>query len=211
MVNALRVLAATFLLSMLAINAWAEDFVEGKDYALVKGEVDDPTKIEIREFFWYGCPHCYKLEESIEPWKDKLPADVNFVRTPATFTEHWLPHARAFFVAQNLGFANKMHTPLFNAIHKDHAPLMNDAALQDFVVTQGGDRQKVTEMWNSFLVNTAIHKADQMGRNYQLEGVPAIIVNGKYMTDGTRAGNFDRMLQVVDFLIAKERAEKGKK
>lgn len=211
MVNLLRVFAATFLFGLAAINAWAEDFVEGKDYALVKGEVDDPAKIEVREFFWYGCPHCYKLEESIEPWIAKLPADVSFVRSPGTMVEHWKPHARALFVSQNLGIGSKIHKPLFDAIHKEHRQLMTDAALQDFVVEQGGDRKQVTDMWNSFLVNTAIHKVDQAARNYQLEGVPAIIVNGKYMTDGSHAGDFDRMLKVMDFLIAKERAAMKKK
>jgi len=211
MVNLLRVFAATFLLGLAAINAWAEDFVEGKDYSLVKGQVDDPSKIEVREFFWYGCPHCYKLESVIEPWAAKLPSDVAFTRTPGTMVNHWLPQARAFFVAQNLGIGSKIHTPLFEAMHKDHKAMMSDAAMQDFVVAQGGDRKQVMDMWNSFLVNTSIHKADQMARNYQLEGVPAVVVNGKYLTDGTRAGNFDRMLQVVDFLIAKERAERKSK
>ncbi|HET8706659.1 MAG TPA: thiol:disulfide interchange protein DsbA/DsbL [Pseudomonadales bacterium] len=211
MVNLLRVLATAFLFGLATINAWAEDFVEGKDYVLVKGETDDPAKIEVREFFWYGCPHCYHLEADLEPWVAKLPADVAFVRTPGAMVEAWKPHARAFFVAQNLGIANKIHTPLFDAIHKEHRQLMTDAALQEFLVEQGADRQKTADMWNSFLVNTAIHKADQMARNYQLEGVPTLIINGKYMTDGSHAGNPERLFKVVDFLIAKERAELKKK
>ncbi len=162
-------------------------------------------KIEVVEIFWYGCPHCYALEPQVERWLGDLPADVEFRRMPGVLGKHWIPHAKAFFVAQKLGVLDKIHRPLFDAIHKEKRNIMDPAALRDFFAEHGVDKDTFEKLYNSEAVDQEMKAAFVAGKNYGIMGVPALIVNGKYRTSPSIAGSYDRVMKIVDQLIDKER------
>jgi protein dithiol oxidoreductase (disulfide-forming) len=205
------VLLTLFLLP-LSFSATAEVFKEGEDYEKldIPGSVVDPKKIEVREFFWYGCPHCFELEASLHDWVKTLPADVNFVRTPAVMNKSWELHGKAYFAAKAMGVEDTLHEVLFNAIHKDHRKLSEPAEIGDLVAEHGVDAKQFKAMMESFTVHTEIARADAAARAYRLSGVPTIIVNGKYVVDGLKAKGYPRLLQIVGYLIEVERKSPNK-
>jgi thiol:disulfide interchange protein DsbA len=174
---------------------------------------ENPAKIEVVELFWYGCPHCYQLEPRLVTWVKKLPGDVVFRRVPGIARPDWAAGGRAFYAMEALGVAEKLHAPLFDAIHKQHSVKPNDdAALIDWITKQSGlDRKKVEEAYNSFSVNTKVMRATQLFRASGATGVPALIIDGKYLTSSSLAGGNEEALKVADYLIEKARKEKGAK
>jgi len=174
---------------------------------------ENPAKIEVVELFWYGCPHCYQLEPRLVAWVKKLPGDVVFRRVPGIARPDWTAGGRAFYAMEALGVAEKLHAPLFDAIHKQHSVKPNDdAALIDWITKQSGlDRKKVEEAYNSFSVNTKVMRATQLFRASGATGVPALIIDGKYLTSSSLAGGNEEALKVADYLIEKARKEKGSK
>jgi protein dithiol oxidoreductase (disulfide-forming) len=174
---------------------------------------ENPAKIEVVELFWYGCPHCYQLEPRLDAWVKKLPKDVVFKRVPGIARPDWAAAGRAFYAMEALGIAEKLHAPLFDAIHKQHSVKPNDdAALIDWITKQSGlDRKKVEEAYNSFSVNTKVMRATQIFRASGATGVPALIIDGKYLTSSSLAGGNEEALKVADYLIEKARKEKGAK
>lgn len=198
-----------FALLLLPLAGQAQ-FLEGVEYARVAPQlVETGKKIEVREFFWYGCPHCFSLEPSIEKWLKTKPANVQFVRTPAVFSERWAVHARAYYAFETLGITAKMHKPLFHALHMDKRPLADAESIAAFVAEKGGDRKAFLDAYNSFGMQANVNRAVQAGAAYNLESVPALIVDGKYVTNANIAGGYDRALQVVDFLVKKAAAERS--
>jgi thiol:disulfide interchange protein DsbA len=171
---------------------------------------DNPSKIEVIELFWYGCPHCFALEPQLNAWVKKLPKDVEFKRVPAIARPDWAPGAKAYYTMETLGVTEKLHAALFDAIHKQRTVKPNDdAALIDWITKQGGlDRKKVEEAYNSFTVNTKMMRASQIFRASGATGVPSLIIEGKYLTSSTLAGGNDEMLKTADYLIDKTRKEK---
>ncbi|MCB5188996.1 thiol:disulfide interchange protein DsbA/DsbL [Methylobacillus caricis] len=173
-------------------------------------KTDTPAKIEVLEIFWYGCPHCYHLEPILEPWVKKLPADVYFKRVPGVPRPDWAPAAKAFYALEALGLTNKLHTQLFDAIHK--ARTLNptvDAPLIDWISQKGGlDRKKVEEAFNSFSTNNNVVKAMNTFRDSGATGVPALIIDGRYITSSSMAGGNQAVLKVADYLIENVRREK---
>jgi thiol:disulfide interchange protein DsbA len=171
---------------------------------------DNPSKIEVIELFWYGCPHCFALEPQLNAWVKKLPKDVEFKRVPAIARPDWAPGAKAYYTMETLGVTEKLHAALFDAIHKQRTVKPNDdAALIDWITKQGGlDRKKVEEAYNSFTVNTKMMRASQIFRASGATGVPSLIIEGKYLTSSTLAGGNDEMLKTADYLIDKARKEK---
>lgn len=191
----------------LANGAFAADFVEGKDYKKVANpENIAGDVIVVREFFWYGCPHCYALEPHMQAWAKTRDKDVAFFRTPAAMNPVWEVPARGFYAAQQMGLENKTHQALFDAIHKDGQKniIANQENLANWYASQGADKAKFNSFYNSFPVSTKIERAKQGAMRYQLTGVPAVVVHGKYVVSGADA----KVTQVVDFLIDKVRSEK---
>jgi thiol:disulfide interchange protein DsbA len=171
---------------------------------------DNPAKIEVTELFWYGCPHCFELEPHLAVWVKKLPQDVVFKRVPGIPRPDWAPGAKAYYAMEALGVLDKLHSPFFNAIHKQKAVKANDeAGIIDWITKQSGmDRKKVSDAYNSFSVNTKNMRAMQIFRASGATGVPALIVDGKYISSISMAGGTEELLKVADQLIAKARAEK---
>ncbi len=203
-----RVLALTGLACAIGfanMGVQAADYVAGKDYKVLS----NPEKISgdaiiVREFFWYGCPHCYSLNPHMEKWAKTKDKDVAFFKTPAALNPVWEASARGFYAAQLLGFENKTHDALFNAIHKDGKNLYDQASLSKWYASQGVDQKKFNSLYNSFAVGTKIGRSQAGAKRYQLTGVPAVVVQGKYVVTGEGA----TVAKVVDFLVDKARTEK---
>ncbi len=199
-----------FLVAMipgLLNTANAQNFQDGVAYQSIVPEqpTSSPDKIEVLELFWYGCPHCHRFEPYIERWLKTKPANVEFVRMPAVFNEGWEIHARAYYTAEVLGALDKIHDPLFRAIHSQKRKLNTEEALQAFFVEQGVSADNFSKTFRSFAVDAKVRRAKEMGQRYGVRGTPAIVVNGKYWTDGTLAqGGPAEMLKVTDFLVKKE-------
>ena len=165
-----------------------------------------PGKIEVVELFWYGCPHCYAFEPVINPWVEKLPKDVNFVRIPAMFGGPWDAHGQMFLTLEAMGVEHKVHAAVFNAIQKEGKKLVKKEDMADFLATQGVDIDKFLATFDSFAIQGKIKQARELAKKYEITGVPTMIVNGKYRFDIGSAGGAEQALQLADQLIAKERA-----
>ena len=174
---------------------------------------DNPAKIEVIELFWYGCPHCYQLDPTLTAWVKKQGKDVEFKRVPGIARPDWAPAAKAYYAMDALGATEKLHMALFEAVHKQRTVKpSDDAGMIDWIARQGGfDRKKVDEAYNSFSVNTKVMRASQIFRASGATGVPALIIEGRYLTSSTMAGGNDEALKVADYLIEKARQEKGAK
>lgn len=168
----------------------------------------NPAKIEIIEFFWYGCPHCYAFEPLLEKWKKNLPANVEFIRLPAAFNELWSKHAKAYYTAEALGIVEKIHADFFEAIQNGKEKLDTEASLAAFFEAHGVTESQFKEAYNSFAVDSKMRQAPLMASRYGITGVPAIIVNGKFKTNGTLAGSHEKMIEVIDKLIKEESTKK---
>ena len=184
---------------------------EGKDFRLLDKKVPSdapPGKIEVIEFFWYSCPHCNAFEPKLNAWLKKLPPDVSFRRVPVAFRDDFVPQQRLYYTLEGLGKVDELHDKVFDAIHKQHLPTDREDRILDFAERNGLDRAKFQAMYNSFGVATKARKAKQLQDDYQVDGVPALGVAGRYYTDGTMAGSMERALMVVDYLIAQARTRK---
>lgn len=168
--------------------------------------VAKPGKIEVVELFWYGCPHCYQFEPTINPWIKKLPDDVNFVRIPALFGGVWDIHGQTFITLESMKVEHQVHDAVFRAIHQEGRRLTSLDEIADFLATQGVDRESFVQTFNSFGVKSQMENAKKLAMAYKVSGVPVIIVNGKYRFDITSAGGPEQALQVADYLIDKERS-----
>jgi thiol:disulfide interchange protein DsbA len=164
----------------------------------------NPDKIEIIEFFWYGCPHCYDFEPILEKWVKALPKNVEFIRQPAVFSELWGKHAKAYFTAEALGVVDNIHNDFFDALQNKKQHLETEDDLAKFFVAHGINENEFRTTYNSFLVDTKMRQANTTASRYGITGVPAIIVNGKYKTNGPLAGSHEKMLDVINQLIQKE-------
>ncbi len=164
-------------------------------------------KIEVREFFWYGCPHCYRLEPYLEAWLEKRPADVAYVRTPGV-ARAWISHAKAYYTFEALGITEKVHRPFFDAIHKGGQKLADESSIKAFLANYGVDSEAFTKAFNSFGVRTQVENAKQLNFRYAVESVPSITVGGRYKTSASMAGSEGRLMQVIDHLIQKIRQQR---
>jgi thiol:disulfide interchange protein DsbA len=206
----MKSLIAAFLM-LISVSACAEPQV-GFEYMQTQQAIpgETPGKVEVTELFWYGCPHCYQLEPKLAVWVKNLPKDVVFKRVPGIARPDWAAGAKAFYAMEALGITEKLHGPFFEAIHKQKALKPHDeAAIVDWLTRQSGlDRKKVEDAFNSFSVNTKMMRARQVFQASGATGVPALIIDGKYLTSSTLAGGNEQALKVADYLIGKARAEK---
>lgn len=198
---------ASVCLMASSMMASAATYVAGKDYEVVKTpvKVDVPNKIEVREFFWYGCPHCYKLEPHMQAWLRQLPKDVNFVRTPAAMNPVWEQNARGYFVSEAMGIRKRAHIPLFHTIQSG-ANLYDQKSLAGFYARYGANINKFNQLYNSFAITAQVSRANSLAQQYGLTGVPAVVVNGKYVIKGED----QRVIDIMNYLIEQERAAKKK-
>jgi thiol:disulfide interchange protein DsbA len=184
---------------------------DGKDFRTLekKVAVEAPAgKIEVIEFFWYSCPHCNAFEPKLSAWLKRLPPDVSFRRVPVAFRDDFVPQQRLYYTLEAMGKLDELHAKVFEAIHVKREPTNKEDMILGFAERNGLDRAKFQELYNSFSVSTKARRAKQLQDAYQVDGVPAMGVAGRFYTDGDLSGNMDRALQVVDYLVAEVR--KGK-
>ena len=184
--------------------------VEGTHYVRLSQPVPagPAGKIEVIEFFWYGCPHCNAFEPTLDPWVKQLPADVAFHRVPVAFSaEPFVAHQRIFYALDSLGLVAAMHRKVFYAIHNDRLRLDKPADISAFMARNGVDAAKFIEAYDSFSVQGKAKQAAQQAAAYKIDGVPAIGIQGRYYTSGSLAGTNEKALAVADFLI--QRVRKG--
>ncbi|MFQ5659247.1 MAG: thiol:disulfide interchange protein DsbA/DsbL [Gammaproteobacteria bacterium] len=196
---------AVFMLVMFNGVVLADSFEQYyKDIRPVQ-PTQSGDKIEVLEVFWYGCPHCYHFEPYLQQWLKTKPEYVAFRRMPGIFSKNWIPHAKAYFTAMKLGVLEKIHDPLFDALHKQKRRLFSENTLKKFFMERGIDGDDFTRIYNSNDIETKVRQAFVMGQRYGVTGVPSIIVNGKYRTSASLTGSFENMLKVVDQLVDKEK------
>ncbi len=184
--------------------------IEGKDFHEINPAraTDAPGKIEVLEFFWYGCPHCHHLEPLIEPWSKKLPPDVVFRRVPAVFNQNWEAAARVHYALDAMGQLDRLHKPFFDAIHNDGLRYIDRGQLEAWLTKNGIAIDKYTAMSKSFAVESKVRRAIQLTNEYKIEGVPTVIVNGRFMVGAQT--NPSRQLQHVDTFIDAVRSQQKK-
>ena len=197
-------LLAIFLLSG---TAYAESFQPGTHYRPLVTPVATSTgddKIEVVEVFWYGCPHCYSLEPTVEKWLENKPDNVEFVLIPGVLGKRWELDARVYYAAEVLGVLDKIHKPYFDAIHLEKRRMRNKEQVADFFVDLGVDKEAFLKTFDSFAVETKLRRSQQLVKRYKIRGVPAVIVNGKYEVTGSSAGSAEKIFEIVDYLVAQE-------
>jgi thiol:disulfide interchange protein DsbA len=203
--------AAVFSLSALA--AGPEAF-EGHDYARVTNPQPVATgkKVEVLEFFWYRCPHCFQLEPGLSAWLKTLPKDTQVRRVPAVFRNDWMPGAKLYYTLEQMNLLGTLHNKAFDAYHVENINLNDPAVLGGWVAKQGLDRKKFEGIYNSFSTQSKATQGARLATTYAISGVPVFIIDGKYTTSMSMTGSEARLFEVLDQLIVKARAERsGKK
>jgi thiol:disulfide interchange protein DsbA len=197
-----------FVLALFSFGSLADTkFAPGQDWERVSPPVEVKTNaesVEIVELFWYGCPQCFAFEPELEKWVERQGSQIRFIRIPAVFNKNWAIHARTYYALEEMGLLADLHIPLFQAIHLQQRRLFTEKALADFVSEHGVQPSAFKEKYNSFSVDTKTRAAISMTRKYGITGVPAIIINGKYRSSPQKAGSYERLLKLADFLVAKE-------
>ncbi|MBZ2169234.1 MULTISPECIES: thiol:disulfide interchange protein DsbA/DsbL [Marinobacter] len=190
-------------------QAGAETWEEGTHYETLTTPVRTATEgdVEVAEIFWYGCPHCYSFKPLVEAWEQDLPEGVEFVLMPAALGRSWEPHARAFYALEAMGELDKVHDALFDRLAGERRPLNTPEEIADFVAGYGVDADTFLSTYKSFGVNARMQQAQAKIRGARITGVPAMLVNGKYKTSASMAGGHEQVLEVVDYLVAKEQGE----
>ena len=198
---------AAWALTVAAQSAAPE---EGKEYLRLKvpQPVESGKKIEVIEFFSYGCPHCGDLEPSLQGWLKTLPADVQFRRVPVMFQERWIPLAKIYYTLEALGEEARLTPAVFTAVHAKGLSLWQDKTFFDWAASQGIDRKKVEDMYNSFGMGGKVNRARLAAQTYQVQSVPLIIVDGKFVSN--RVSTHAAFPPLIDALVVKARAERPK-
>ncbi len=197
----------------LAATVSAQGMVEGKNYTRLKSPQppESGKSIEVIEFFSYGCPHCGELEPHLQAWLKKKPADVQFRRIPVMFQPRWENMARAYYTLDALGEEEKLSPEYFVALHKNGVPLYNAKDFFDWAASKGLDRKKVEDLFGSFAIVGKVNRAKQLAGVYNIQSVPTLIVDGKFVTGSDRVdGGHAGIGAALDQLVAKARAERPK-
>ena len=158
-------------------------------------------KIEVMEFFWYGCPHCYTLEPTLDTWLKKLPPDTQFVRVPTIFNERWQLDATIYYTLDAMNLLQKLHRPLFDAIHRDGLRTDNPQALAEWLKKHGVDDKRFFDTMKSMGVDTRVRRAAHLTVAYRINGTPAFAVAGRYTVSAEQGRSQQGMLDTVDYLV----------
>ncbi|NDP49465.1 MAG: thiol:disulfide interchange protein DsbA/DsbL [Sulfuriferula multivorans] len=206
---------ALFAAAVFSISAYAasDAIFEGHDYARVKNvqPVATGKKVEVLEFFWYRCPHCFQLEPALNTWLKTLPKDAQVRRVPGVFREDWVPAAKTYYTLEQMGLLDRLHTKVFDAYNIENINLNDPAVLGGWIDKQGVDRKKFESLYNSFSTQSKTLQGGKLATAYAITGVPAFIIDGKYTTSMSMAQSESRLFEILDQLIVKARAERKRK
>lgn len=167
-------------------------------------------KIEVIDFFWYGCPYCYQLLPLMVEWEKSKPADVVMRHIPAILRQEWVPEAHLYYTLEALGAADRLHVKVFEAFHRDRLQATDTEAWAKWAEANGIERAKWDEAYNAKAVRDNVVRAVELGRDYDVRGTPVLIVDGRYQTGGGQAGSLKNVMPTIDGLInlARERRKK---
>ena len=209
--RALAFLAAAVF--SLSVQAAGPEAFEGHDYTLLKNAQPVATgkKVEVLEFFWYRCPHCFQLEPGLNKWLKTLPKDAQVRRVPAVFRDDWMPGAKLYYTLEQMGLLGKLHDKVFDAYRVQSINLNDPAILGGWIAKQGVDRSKFESVYNSFSTQSKATQGARLATAYAISGVPAFIIDGKFATSVSMTGSPARLFEVLDQLIVKARAERSTK
>ena len=208
--SAAALAAASGLTLPMGAHGQTAAFKEGADYLTLDKPalVDVPAgQIEVVEFFWYSCPHCNSFEPQLSVWSKKQGKDVILKRTPIAFRPDFEPQQRLYYVLEAMGKVDELHKKVFYAVHVEKQALNTSETIASWAEKQGLDKAKFTESYNSFSVSTKTRKATQLQNAFQVDGVPALGIAGRYYTSGSMAKSMERALQVADYLVGRARSK----
>lgn len=215
-IRAVQILGRALLVLTAAValgsGSAAAQLVEGKNYRRIANPqpVETGRKIEVIEFFSYGCPHCAALEPYLDAWLAKAPQDVAFRRVPVMFQQRWVPLAKIYYTLDALGVESKLSPEVFKAIHGSSTALWDTGKFYDWAVSKGLDRKKVEDVSTSFAVDGKIKRAMQLAQQYNVQAVPLVVVDGKFVTSSSDVGTHAQLPAAIDELVAKARSERSK-
>jgi len=194
------------LAAMLSSMAYAE-YEDGHEYIKISSSppVAKDAPIEVVEFFWYGCPHCFSFEPFIKKWLENKPEDIKFSRIPATFNKIAKFHAQAFYALDLMGEADRLQGPMFDAMHNKKKKLATNDELNTFLAEQGVDLDTYKKAMKSFAVQTKVKQAQSTFRKYGLRGVPSMVVNGRYRSANVK--DYQELTDLIDYMIELVREE----
>ena len=207
-----RVFLTSVFLVLGAVNfAVGQPWEEGEHYDIVSPvlRTSNPEKIEVMEFFWFGCGHCYTFEPLLAAWKKTLADDVVFKGSPAIWNSTMEIHAKVFYTAEVLGISERINPVVFRAINQDRRPLTAESDIATLFESIGVLRSDFFDAFNSFGVGSQVRQASSRARSAKITGTPEIVINGKYRITTRKAGNQTNMLKIADYLIEKERGSAG--
>jgi thiol:disulfide interchange protein DsbA len=191
-------------------SAQSPKIEEGFDYRVlpIPQPIEVKGKVEVIEFFWYGCPHCYDFEPELTAWIKRQPKDVILRRVPVAFRDDFMPHSQLFYALETMGKGDALNEKVMYAMHKENKRLMNENEIADWVATQGIDRNTFLATYRSFAVVSKARAAKQLADAYRIDGVPTIVMQGRYVTSPSIAGTKAKALLVMDYLEQKIRKDK---
>ena len=194
------------------VAAQGQKIEEGFDYRIlpIAQTVETKGKVEVIEFFWYGCPHCYDFEPELSSWVKRQPKDVVFKRVPVAFRDDFMPHSQLFYALEAMGKGDALNEKVMYAMHKENKRLLTEPEIADWVASQGIDRNTFLATYRSFAVISKARAAKQMAEAYRIDGVPTIVMQGKYVTSPSIAGTKAKAILVMDYLEEKIRKNKYK-
>ncbi|MGM0832487.1 MAG: thiol:disulfide interchange protein DsbA/DsbL [Pseudomonadota bacterium] len=195
----------------LSASVSAQELVEGQHYTLLESPVAtqvDEGQIEVTEAFWFGCPHCYRMQEPVSEWYATLEDDVSVVHMPATMGGDWNTHATAFYAAESLGIEEQLHADFFEAIHEDGRSLTDPDEIAEFFSNYGVSEKEAKQALTAFDVRSEVNKANGRMREMRLMGVPALVIDGRYLVSPSTAGSLENMPQIADALVERVRNER---
>lgn len=204
-----RVILFALVLAFAPLTSFAaEKFEEGVNYFEIFPSYpdDNKSKVTVREFFWYNCPHCFDFEPHVEKWAARKGEDVDFLRVPALFNKTARMHAEVFYALKLMGKAEELQIPIFTSIHVDKHSLDSIEVMEKFLAKHGVDIDKFRGMRQSFAVQTQVNRAGVLAKRYGISGVPNMVVDGIYRTGRTK--NYTEMTELVDHLVDKVRKHK---
>ena len=189
-----------FLILITSSNVFAQKYVQ------ISTEKQQESKdIIIYEFFWYGCPHCYNLEPTMDRIEADLEKDTKVVKLPVALRDSWIPHAKLYYALKQMDKIDQVHNLIFEEIHLEDNRLNTEQQMIDFLGKHGIDTDKFIEKYNSFGTEARIKKASNLAKKYQIDSVPTIIINGKFLTSGSYVSSYDELYSVVNLLVERER------
>jgi len=206
-----KVISTLALLLAFALPVTGQEYEQGINYFPLKipQPVHTGDKIEVLELFWYRCPHCFELEPYLNKWLKSKPDFIEYVRLPAVLNRSWAFDARVFYTFVALGLVDSLHEAYFDAIHTDRKRIITVEQLADWVADKGQDPQQILDTFNSFGVDSMVaHAADMSGR-YETDGVPTIIVDGKYRTKVSLAGGHNELIDLMNYLALRAQSERS--